>query len=152
MDTDPGNIGLLLVGRGHPAPDPREQRSSDKRYRQESDFQNKVRQALIKVGFDESQVAIGWLRSNSPTVAEALELLISVGCKSVLWLPSAFSADGVNTLCDVPTQIDSKAREHGIKLASLGAWNADDLTAEDIAARVRAVTDAIPSPALSQNA
>jgi protoheme ferro-lyase len=152
MDTDPGNIGLLLVGRGHLAPDAKEQRSSDKRYRQESDFQNKVRQALVKVGFDESRVAIGWLRSNGPTVAEALQSLISMGCKSVLWLPSAFSADGVNTLCDIPTQIDPIARRQGIKLASLGAWNADDLTAEDIAARVRAVTDATPSPALSQNA
>src|SRR5205085_1770865 len=54
MDTDPGNIGLLLVGRGHLAPEAREQRSSDRRYRQESDFQAKVRHALIKVGFDES--------------------------------------------------------------------------------------------------
>jgi protoheme ferro-lyase len=67
----------------------------------------------------------------------------------VLWMPSTFSADGINTLYDIPAQLDPVARRHGIKLASLGAWNADQLTAEDIAARVRVVSGAVPSPVLS---
>jgi hypothetical protein len=60
-------------------------------------------------------------------------------------MPSAFPADGLITLYDVPAQIDPLARDAGIKLNPLGAWNADDLAAEEIAARVRAVS--VPGPA-----
>jgi protoheme ferro-lyase len=142
VEADPQDVGLLLVGRGHVAGEP--EQSSSIRYRQEFGFQQKVRQALIKMGFDETRVTIGWLRSHEPSVPEAFLSLVSAGCKTVVWMPSSFPADGVNTLYDIPAQLDPLAKTHGIRLAPLGAWNADDLAAEEIAARVRA-EDSAPS-------
>lgn len=146
MTAHPEDIGLLLVGRGHMAEGAREQ-SSSTRYSQESNFQGRVRQALIKVGFDPGRVAIGWLRWNSPSTSEALETLAASGCKTIFWMPSTFPADGVNTLCDIPAQLDPVARARGIKLTPLGAWNADDLAAEEIASRVRALSSSSGSTA-----
>ena len=133
------SIGLLLVGRGHVVSGEKEQ-SSARRHNQEANFQNKVRQALIKVGFDESRIAVGWLRSHEPSAAAALSALAVGGCKSVLWMPSTFPVDGINTLYDIPAQLDPIARRLGVKLTPLGAWNADDLAAEEIAARVRVMS------------
>ena len=50
---------------------------------------------------------------------------------------------------DVPALLEPLAREKGVSLSPLGAWNADDLAAEDIATRVRAVSEyaATPAPA-----
>jgi len=146
VTDDPHNVGLLLVGRGH-ARGEGNNSSSAMRFVQERQFQERVRQALVKVGFTESRVAVGWLRWNAPSVAEAFQGLVSAGCKVVLWMPSAFPADGVITLHDIPEQISSVASQAGVKLDALGAWNADDLTAEEVAARVRAVPSPEPAPA-----
>ncbi len=136
VNTDFADTGLLLVGRGHMP----EAESSIERQKQEEDFQGRVRQALLKIGFDETRVAIGWLRQR-PTTTEVLHALIEAGCKTVYWLPASFPADGINTLYDIPAQINTLARQKKIKLIPLGAWNADDLAAEEIAARVRKASD-----------
>lgn len=164
VEANPENIGLLLVGRGHPTHSrsgsrpsdatttngasmqsvtrPSQSASTSMRQAQEQDFHNRVRQALLKVGFDGSKVASSWLRWQHPSAVESLDRLVSVGCKTVLWMPSTFAADGINTLYDIPSLLSPLAVSRGAKLASLGAWNADDLAAEDIAARVRAVSGA----------
>lgn len=151
VDANPENIGLLLVGRGHPTqPRTSKEQSLATRQAQERDFQNKVRQALLKVGFDGSKVIYAWLRWQQPTTADGLNALIAAGCKTVLWMQSTFPADGVNTLYDISTLLSPLAESKGVRLASLGAWNADDLAAEDIAARVRAVSGATSQAAVAR--
>ncbi len=130
-------IGLLLVGRGHPMSGGD---SSMQRHEQEETFQRRVRRALLKVGFSEERVVLSWLRHGSPSVADALDALVSRGCKSVYWMPSTYPADGVNTLYDIPLQLGQVPAARGVKLVPLGAWNADDLAAQEITSRVRAVS------------
>ena len=130
-------IGLLLVGRGHPAGGGE---ASVRRQEQEETFQRRVRRALLKVGFAEERVVVSWLRHGSPSVPDALGALADSGCKSVYWMPSTYPADGVNTLFDIPAQMESVAPARGVKLVALGAWNADDLAAQEITSRVRAIS------------
>lgn len=134
-DSASEDMGLLLVGRGHGA----EGESARARQEQEESFQRKVRQALLRVGFGENRVVIGWVR-RSPNCAEALQTLAEAGCKTVYVIPSAFVADGITTLFDIPAQVQSLAAERGLKLNFLPAWNADSLAAEEIAVYVRAVS------------
>jgi protoheme ferro-lyase len=134
------SVGLLLVGRGHPASGGD---SSVRRHEQEETFQRRVRRALLKVGFEEERVAICWLRHGSPSVAEALTALIAAGCKSVYWMPSTYPAEGVNTLYDIPAQLDLVEAAREIRLVPLGAWNADDLAAQEIASCVRVASRAL---------
>ncbi len=126
------DVGLLLVGRGHHATGG----TSAIRYRQELEFHERVRQALVRVGFDEQRVVIGWLR-RAPTAAQALQSLVDRGSRVVFWMPATYPADGIITLYDIPAQIERVATARGVKLIALGAWNADELAAEDIAGRVR---------------
>lgn len=137
-------VGLLLIGRGHGT----EGESETARQDQESSFLRKVSQALEHVGFHESRVATGWIRY-TPNCAEALQSLIDAGCKSVYWMPCAFVADGINTLYDIPVQVDALAAERGVKLFRLPAWNADELVAEEVASYVRTATTT-PLAALGQ--
>jgi hypothetical protein len=136
---DAQESGLLLVGRGHN----QSSESAVKRYTEESNFLRRVRDALIRAGFDGKHVAIGWLR-HSPLAGESIQALISAGCKVIYCLPASFSADGINTLFDIPAQVDPIIKAAGVQFISLGAWNADDLAAEEIAAYVRSVA---PVPA-----
>ena len=129
---DGAEAGLLLVGRGHFQGG----QSSVARFTQESNFLRRVRDAAVRVGFAESRIAIGWLR-HSPTAAEALRALVASGCKVVYGAPAVFTADGINTMFDIPAQVDALVKETGVRFVPLGAWNADDLAAEEIAAYVR---------------
>jgi protoheme ferro-lyase len=131
----PDDVGLLLVGRGHNS----EGESAQARQEQEASFQRKVRQALLRVGFGEDHVVEGWVRC-SPNCAESLQTLVEAGCKTVYVIPSAFVADGITTRFDIPAQIQGIAKERGVKLSYLPAWNADGLAAEEIAVYVRAVS------------
>ena len=138
---DTTEVGLLLVGRGHI----QSSKTAAARYTEESNFLRRVRDAILRLGFEENKSAIGWLR-HSPTVAESLQSLVAVGCKTVYCIPASFTADGLNTLYDIRAQVDPIVKANNIKLISLGGWNADDLAAEDIATYVRAA-----SPALAEN-
>jgi protoheme ferro-lyase len=91
------------------------------------------------VGFGENRVVIGWVRC-SPNCTESLQKLVEEGCKTVYVIPSAFVADGITTLFDIPAQVQPLAAERGVKLNYLPAWNADGLAAEEIAVYVRAVS------------
>jgi hypothetical protein len=128
-------VGLLLIGRGHI----QSGKSAAERSAEEANYLRRVRDAIVHLGFDESKSAIGWLR-HSPTVAESLRELVAAGCKTVYSIPASFTADGLNTLFDIPEQVDPIVRASSIKLISLGGWNADDLAAEEIAAYVRAAS------------
>jgi hypothetical protein len=130
---DLAEVGLLLVGRGHI----QSSKAAAARSTEEANFLRRVRDAILRLGFDENKSAIGWLR-HSPTAAESLQQLVAAGCKTVYCVPAAFTADGLNTLFDIRAQVDPIVKASGIKLISLGGWNADDLAAEEIAAYVRA--------------
>jgi protoheme ferro-lyase len=129
------DVGLLLVGRGHGS----EGESARARQEQEESFQRKVRSALLRVGFGENRVVLGWVRG-VPNCLHALQALVEAGCKTVYVVPSAFVADGITTLFDIPSQVQAFAAERGVKLNYLPAWNADGLAAEEITVYVRAVT------------
>jgi protoheme ferro-lyase len=133
LGPDAQDAGILLVGRGHIQTD----EAAVGRYTQESNFLRRVRDTLIRAGFDGGHIAIGWLR-HSPTAGESIQALINIGCTVIYCLPASFSADGINTLFDIPAQVDPLVKAHGINFITLGAWNADDLAAEEIAAYVRA--------------
>ncbi len=140
------DVGLLLVGRGHLASG----EASARRQEQEETFQRRVRRALVRVGFANERVVVSWLRNGSPTVEEALAALVASGCKSIYWMPSTYPADGINTLYDIKAQMESVVDRQDVKLVSLGAWNADDLAAQEITTRVRqANREALSGPLLT---
>ncbi len=143
LGPDAENAGLLLVGRGHN----QTSESAVRRFTEESSFLRRVRDTLTRAGFDGKRVAIGWLR-HSPSAGESIQALINAGCKVVYCLPASFSADGINTLFDIPAQVDPIIKASGIKFVNLGAWNADDLAAEEIATYIRAAAP-ITTPRLS---
>src|SRR5438270_3484470 len=96
-----------------------------------------VRDKISRAEFDSKRVATGWLR-HGPSAGEGVQALINAGCTVIYCLPASFSADGINTLFDIPAQVDPLVKAHGINFITLGAWNADDLAAEEIAAYIRA--------------
>ena len=144
IGPDTADVALLIVGRGHIQTGP----SSVTRYTQEVNYLRRVRDALLRLGFEEDRAAIGWLR-HSPTAAESLQALISAGARVVYCIPAAFPADGINTLFDIPAQVNTIIAANGIKFISLGAWSADDLAAEEIAAYVRAASPAFAATRLA---
>lgn len=146
MADNTESVGLLLVGRGHPAGEGASE-SSQRRQEQEETLQRRMRRALLRVGFGNDCVVVCWLRHGSPTIEEGLGALADAGCKSVYWMPSTYPADGVNTLYDIPAQMEEVAQARGVKLVALGAWNADDLAAQEIATHLRAaVREALSAP------
>jgi protoheme ferro-lyase len=134
--------GLLLVGHGHPMPGraaPAGARPAEilRRQNQEMSFQKRVRQALIRGGFDEDKVVIGWLHWQEPRLPGALSQLLAERGFPIYWLGTGFAVDGVATLHDIPLLL-RQATPPGVAPAqSLGAWADDDLVAEALVERAK---------------
>lgn len=134
--------GLLLVGHGHPVPGRAAPRGTGpdeilRRQNQEMSFQKRVRQALIRGGFDEDKVVIGWLHWQEPRLPGALSQLLTERCFPIYWLGTGFPVDGLATLHDIPRLLQ-KATPPGVAPAqALGAWGDDDLVAEALVDRAK---------------
>ena len=102
-------------------------------------FQKRVRQALIRAGFTDDQVVIGWLNWQEPTPAGAQRQLLAEQPSAIYWLATGFPTDGLATLYDIPTLLRA-GLPPGIPPAQpLGAWGDDDTVAEALVEKVKAV-------------
>jgi protoheme ferro-lyase len=133
--------GLLLVGHGHPVPahvggNP----GADailRRQNQEMSFQKRVRQALIRGGFAEDKVVIGWWRWQAPSVASAQSQLSTERAAPLYWLGTGFPVDGLTTLHDIPRLLSAQLPAGVPPAQPLGAWGDDDVVAEALTEQVK---------------
>ncbi len=142
---DRAQIGLLLIGQGHPLP----QRTPPagtatagfQRQNQELAFQKRVRHALIRAGFNDDKVVMTWLRWQHPLLEAALAQLLAEGCSHIFWIGSGLLTDGLSTLYDIPHRLHASAAEGGVSVGALGPWNDDDVVAEALVERVKATAN-----------
>jgi protoheme ferro-lyase len=139
---DRESVGLIVLGLGHPLLRrslPTDESNTFQRQNQELAFQKRVRQALIRAGFDDDKVVLAWLRWQHPTLEAAYAQLIAEGCRHIFWIGSGLTADGLITLYDIPERLRLPAATSGVPVLPLGPWNDDDLVAETLVERVKAV-------------
>jgi protoheme ferro-lyase len=141
---DRESVGLIVVGLGHPLLRrslPTDESNTFQRQNQELAFQKRVRQALIRAGFDDDKVVLAWLRWQHPTLEAAYAQLVAEGCRQIFWIGSGLTADSLVTLYDIPERLRLPVAASGIPITPLGPWNDDDLVAETLVERVKAVAD-----------
>jgi len=143
---DRAEVGLILIGQGHPLPRrnlPEQADSSPvQRQNQELAFEKRARQALIKAGFVDDKVVLAWLRWQHPRIDAAYAQLIAEGCKQIFWIGSGLLTDGITTLYDIPTALQVVMAASGIEATALGPWNDDDIVAEALVEKVKQVASA----------
>ena len=141
-------VGLLLVGAGHPALGqavPGTPGADDvlRRQHQELTFQKRVRQALIRGGFHEDKVVIGWYAWQEPPVAGAQAQVLTEQPEALYWLATGFPAPCLATEVIIPARLRAAAPAPPAPAATpLGPWGDDDLVAESLADQVKAVLPA----------
>ncbi len=142
---DRATVGLLLIGQGHPqarrSPAGGVESDAFQRQNQELAFQKRVRHALIRAGFADDQVVAGWLRWQHPTLEAAYAQLVTEGCRHIYWIGSGLITDGLSTLYDIPHRLAAPVAAGGVPVTALGPWNDDDLVAEALTERVKAIAD-----------
>ena len=136
--------GLLLVGHGYPdgsavagtelAPDPAQHRQHE-----EAQFQKRVRQGLIKGGFGEDRIVIGWLYRSDPALGAALAQLRATGADPIYWLGTGLTAEDLAARALVPRAL---AAAGAPPPQSLGVWGDDDPVADVLADAVKTVLPA----------
>jgi protoheme ferro-lyase len=141
--ADRAQVGLLLVGTGHPLPRRGQPDSpAQQRQHQEMAFQKRVRLALIRAGFADDKVTLGWLRWQHPRLPAAAAQLAAEGCARIYWIASGLVTDGLTTLHDIPAQLRPAGAATGVEISGLGAWGDEDVVAEAMVERVKQVAGA----------
>jgi len=144
-ELDRAKVGLLLIGQGHPQPRRSPAGGAEsgvfQRQNQELAFQKRVRQALIRAGFPDDHVVVGWLRWQHPTLEAAYAQLVTEGCSPIFWIGTGLVTDGLCTLYDIPHRLAAPVAAGGVPVTALGPWNDDDLVAEALAERVKAAAE-----------
>ncbi|HUS17994.1 MAG TPA: ferrochelatase [Chloroflexia bacterium] len=144
---DRAMVGLILIGQGHPLPRRHMPESAEnsalQRQNQELSFQKRVRQALIKAGFDDDNVVLAWLRWQHPTVEGAYAQLVAEGCRQIFWIGTGLVAEGITTLNDIPAMLKAASATTALETQALGPWNDDDVVAEALVEKVKQVAASV---------
>jgi protoheme ferro-lyase len=131
--------GAVLVADGQPWQWDREHPASCEH---ETFFMQRVRQALVNSGMDESHVRTAWLDWQDPGVTEAVRHLAALGCERIVVCPATTPADNLETAVDLPTAVGQAVLDASIRIEVLHGWGADPVVAEVLAsAAIRTARD-----------
>jgi sirohydrochlorin ferrochelatase len=122
--------GAVLVADGQPWQWDREHPASCEH---ETFFMQRVRQALVNAGMDESHVRTAWLDWQDPGVTEAVRHLAALGCERIVVCPATTPADNLETAVDLPAAVAQAGVDPGIRVEILHGWGADPVVAEVLA-------------------
>jgi sirohydrochlorin ferrochelatase len=122
--------GAVLVADGQPWQWDREHPASCEH---ETFFMQRVRQALVNAGMDESHVRTAWLDWQDPGVTEAVRHLAALGCERIVVCPATTPADNLETAVDLPAAVAQAGVDPGVRVEILHGWGADPVVAEVLA-------------------
>ncbi|MCU0520857.1 MAG: ferrochelatase [Anaerolineae bacterium] len=132
-DTDPADVGVLLVGHGQPDEWDREFATETEH---ELEFRRRVLELLAENGYDRENMGLAWMEFKQPKPAKIVEELVGRGVEKIIYFSAAISADSIHSQYDVPELIHEADVPEGIPLINLGAWNDHPLVIEAIKERV----------------
>jgi protoheme ferro-lyase len=131
--------GVVLVADGQPWQWDREHPASCEH---ETYFIQRVRQALVNAGMDQSHVRAAWLDWQDPGVTEVVRHLAALGCERIAVCPATTPADNLETAVDLPTAVGQAGIDPSIRVEILHGWGADPVVADVLAsAAIRTARD-----------
>jgi sirohydrochlorin ferrochelatase len=96
---------------------------------QETFFLQRVRQALVNAGMDESNVRAAWLDWQDPGVTEVVRHLAALGCRRIAVVPATTPADCLETTIDLPAAVEQAGLDPDVRVELLHGWGDDPVVA-----------------------
>jgi protoheme ferro-lyase len=118
--------GAVLVAEGQPWQWDRAHPASCE---QETFFLQRVRQALVNAGMDESNVRAAWLDWQDPGVTEVVRHLAALGCRRIAVVPATTPADCLETTIDLPAAVEQAGLAPAVRVELLHGWGDDPVVA-----------------------
>jgi sirohydrochlorin ferrochelatase len=132
-DTNPGKIGILLVGHGQPDEWDVEWPTETE---QEIGFRMGVLKDLEKAGYHPENLSLAWMEFKEPKPAPKVEQFVANGVEKVLFFPAAISADSIHSQYDIPALIFKAKVPEDFPMVNLGAWNDDPIVIQAIKEKI----------------
>jgi len=134
-DMNRADIGVLLVAHGQPA-------SWDALFKkqpvQENDFRLETKKMLVAEGYNEQNIALGYMEFKQPNIKTAVQTLLSQGVKKILVSPVNISAESIHSEHEIPSMVEQAGLPDAVSVVHLGAWNDDPQLIEDLLEKLAA--------------
>lgn len=132
-DTDPANVGVLLVGHGQPDEWDVEWPTETE---QEIGFRMAVLEDFESIGYRSDNLDLAWMSFKEPKPAPRVEEFVANGVERIVFFSAAISADSIHSQFDIPELVYEADIPSEIPVIDLGAWNDDPIVIQAIKEKI----------------
>ncbi len=134
QENNPEKVGIIFVARGCSTKTLERYREA---YKREKVFLNKIRENLVKNGYDSRKIKTAYLRYRDPEVKDMIEYLLDSGVSKLVIVAAGFETPCIDTEYVIPGIIDKTDIPEGIEVEYVGAWGGSDILVKALIDRFR---------------
>ncbi len=138
QEISPEQIGVVLVARGTGR---KSQRKFPKTLNREEVFYNKIKESIVKNGFESRKIRIAYLRHRRPGLKDAIDYLLDYGISKLVIVTAGFENPGIDTEYHIPRMIEGLDLPGGVDAVVIGTWGDSDFLVRALIDRLEMVDE-----------
>ncbi len=138
QEISPEQVGVILVARGF-------DRKTQKEYPQAFDraevFYNKIKESLVKNGYDGRKIRIAYIGHRQSGVKDTLDYLLDYGINKLVIAAVGFESTGIETEYIIPRLAESRKLPENVGTVFIGPWGDSDYLVDALLDRLEMVNE-----------
>jgi protoheme ferro-lyase len=136
QENDPEQVGVILVARGYSKKNYEKFREAFKR---EEVFMNKIKESIVKNGYDGRKVRTAHLRYREPGLEEAVDYIMDSGVSKLVVVAAGYENSCIDTEYVIPEMLKAIKLPSGVETVYIGPWGDSDLLVKALGDRLKMV-------------
>jgi len=138
QETSPEQVGIVLIGKGCSG---KALQIYADGYKGEEVFLNKIKEGMIKNGYDSRKMRIAYLKYRKPSVEEEVEYLLDSGVNRIAVVAAGYENPCIETEYSIPKLLSKIKIPKGTEILYIGSWEDDDLLVKALGDRLKIVAE-----------
>lgn len=136
QENDVEKVGIILVTRGCSK---KTLEKYEEAYKREEVFLNKIRESIVKNGYDGRKIKIAYLNYRDPDLKQTIDYLLDSGVSKLVVAAAGFENSSIQTDYLIPRIIEKFDIPPEIEVEYVGSWGDSDVLVKALVDRLRIV-------------
>lgn len=133
-EISPEQVGIVLIGRECSS---KALRIYSDAYKCEEVFFNKIKENMVKNGYDSRKMRTAYLKPRKPSVEEEIEFLLDSGVNRIVVAAAGYENPCAETEHGIPGLLSRVKVPRGTEIMYIGSWEDDDLLVKALGDRLK---------------
>jgi len=136
QENAPDKVGIILVTRGC---NKKTMKKYEEAYKREEVFLNKIKENIIKNGYDGRKIKIAYINNREPDLRGMIDYLLDSGVSKLVVAAAGFENQCIETDYLIPRIMEKADIPPGIEVEYVGCWGDSDVLVKALIDRYKTV-------------